>query len=150
MGFFNKKIPLNKTWAFFEIEAIVNTINILHTITKKEFSAKMHLANLMDYEEDTYKGRHAEISYFISFKMGHKFELKFFKVYEKSRQGIEVELLAIKKEERLNIGDEIFVNTEDSHKEYSENLKRKITYLDMVRQAAKKKFSEIVKIIGGK
>jgi hypothetical protein len=36
MGFFDRESPLDKMWAHFDIEEIVNTINILPTLTKKK------------------------------------------------------------------------------------------------------------------
>jgi hypothetical protein len=157
MGFFDLGSPLDKTWANFEIEEIVNTINILRSITKKSFSSQINIAKLMDYgDENTYKNRFAVICYYISFETGHKFELEFFKVLQKKymgqnslKKGINVELSIIKKE-KLVLGKEIFITTDRKNEKYIADLKKKITYLQRIREAANEKMSEMVKIIESK
>jgi hypothetical protein len=157
MGFFDRESPLDKMWAHFDIEEIVNTINILPTLTKKKFSSKISINKLMDYgDENTYKNRFAEICYSISFETGHKFELEFFKVLQKKymgqnslKKGIDVQLSIIKKE-KLELGKEIFITTDLKHEKYIADLKKKITYMQRIREAAKKKMSEMVKIVESK
>jgi len=48
------------------------------------------------------------------------------------------------------LGKEIFITTDRKNEKYIADLKKKITYLQRIREAANEKMSEMVKIIESK